>query len=141
MIPELLQRWAKKQPEVCQVETNEDGDIYKIGEYSFWDNLEGGISACHDATYKLVTSQESYNVIDFTGLFYRGQPALDWLEGCVRRCIEAQELDYEHRYISQIGIAIPKHKVTIFNLKRSILRDDKIMAFLTAYVEYLETQG
>lgn len=123
MIPELLQRWATKQPTVCKETVNAlFPTVYTIGEYEFW-LISSGLVAQH---LNYVVS---------------GQPALDWLTGCVMRAIEAQELDYEHRYISQIGIAIPKHKVTIFNLKRGILRDDKIMALLTAYVEYLETQG
>ena len=122
-IPELLARWATKRPNECRFTTTPNGDYYQMGDYKFWFS-HGELCTEHSSNWNS----------------FSGQPALDWLRGVVERAIEAAGIDYEYRFIAQIGISIPKHKVIIFNAKRGVIRDEKTVALLTAYVEWMEAQ-
>lgn len=121
MIDQLIARWAVKQPEVCRPSGILSGFSvrYQIGEYEFYEHPVYGFSA--------VTIPSRYNMLS-------GQPALDWLTGCVIRAIEASgKLVYissTHNGGSAVSIG---ERETVYG-------DTHIVALLTAYVEYLEAQ-
>lgn len=129
---ELIERWHKVAAGECHKETNEDGDIYHIGEYCFWENLDNEITVIHNKTYNFVTKQKDYDLNHSSGLFYRGQPALDWLRGCVERAIEARgklwhvNASHEGGNTAWIGEG------------NVIYANSAVEALLIAYLEYLE---
>lgn len=117
MIPELLQRWSKCQPAICR---HTDYWFY-IGGYRF--HYEANtLTACHDVS-----------AADFVRV--SGQPALDWLEGAVRRAIEVNPVKCNLQLFGDLGWRAdvgPSGETKFYKLATE--------ALLTAWVEYLEGQ-
>jgi len=117
---ELLKRWAAKRPDECKI-----GKFgrWEIGNYSFGFNADSSI-------YALLINVPGGHVAS-------GQPALDWLLGCVMRAIEAKGLDYEQFHDSRLVKIGQQYSVRIEGQRRINLAD-RVEALLTAYVEWLE---